>query len=107
MNHAESTELERLSCVVEKVRQHVEEGQKDHAVKLEALKAHVAGLNTMISIEFKHQSTINKNLTDLLERHDNDIRRIDRRLAYFAGGLALLVVLAQLTPHIIGIINGG
>ena len=107
MNHDEGKELDRLACILEKVRQNVEQGLKESALGLEHLSGEVKVVETVMKVHMAQQVSINLNLEKLITSHDGDIRRLDRRQAYAAGGIALLIVLVQLAPHIIRLVNGG
>jgi len=107
MNHEEDTELKRLACILEKLRQNLEQGLKASAVGLVQLKGEVKVVETVMRMHMAQQVAINLNLEKLLKSHDEKIQRLDRRQAYAAGGIALLIVLVQLAPHIIRLINGG
>ncbi len=107
MNGEERTELNRLACILEKLRQNTEKGLRESALGLEHLTGNVKVVETVMKAHMAQQVSINLNLEKLITTHDGEIRRLDRRQAYAAGGIALLIVLLQMAPHIIRLVNGG
>lgn len=107
MNGQEAKEINRLAAAVEELSRTVQEGLRESAVGLEAVHGEIAILETVVRSHMSQQASTNDNFANLIRSHDQDIRKLEKHVAYFAGGIAILISLAQLAPPIIRVINGG